>query len=145
MKRIELSSNQTAALESAKEQFATWRETRPKKERIPEELWAAAVDLFHTFELTMNTIAKNLRLNHTALKNQITSIKTKDIDESDHSQLEPVDEPPAMFIELDSPQVCSDCVIEIENTAGLKMRLSFRGRADPALLEFGRHFIGGGP
>ena len=135
MKKIELTKEKSAALESVKEQFSTWRQNRPKRERIPEPLWAAAADLFHTWGLSVNMIAKSLRLNYSTLKEQIS--------QREMNVVETVDEPSAMFIELNSPQVYSDCIIEIEKTAGIKMRLSFRGRADPAILDLGRHFMGG--
>ncbi len=116
-------------LEHVRQQFITWRETKKHRERIPKTLWRAAVDLVNSGEYSLHKIGKTLRLNQADLKKQVS----KNL--PGPAFLEPA------FIELDQPSVSvSECIIELENVSGAKMRMCFRGQADPALVELGRSF-----
>ncbi len=135
MPKTELTNEQNAALERAKQLFADWRRTKSGRERIPNSLWNAAADLFHTWGLSINKIVHSLRLNYTALKTKIhvpPSVDVKAIDDTG---------PTPTFIEVESPHISSDCVIEMEKQSGVKMRMCFRGRADPAVISLGRYFL----
>lgn len=46
MNKIELTSSQCAALEEVKQKFASWRNTRAGRERIPESLWIGGCSKF---------------------------------------------------------------------------------------------------
>jgi hypothetical protein len=134
-----LTAEQSAALEKAWQLFARWRKSKTRRSRIPNDLWQTATDLYQTQGITINTIARRLRLNHTALKEKIcgrTHSPAMDLSANDESN---------MFIEVTPPPECSDCVIEIENQSGLKMRMCFRGRADPAVISLGKYFLAGVP
>ncbi len=137
MNKIELTNSQCSALEEVKQEFAAWRDTRTGRGRIPESLWAAATDLFLSYGLSINRIARTMRLNYTALKTHIAK-KTP-------VAIKPIEEATATFIELEPPQMCSDCVIEMERQSGVKIRMCFSGRVDPAVLDLGRHFLEGQP
>jgi len=137
MNKIKLTSAQCAALEDVKQNFATWRKTKSGRAPIPASLWSAAVHLFHSFGLSVNIIARSLRLNHATLKIRIS--------ENSPVAINPVENDSATFIEIEPPQVCSDCVIEMENQSGVKMRMCFTGRVDPAAIDLGRYFIEGHP
>jgi len=119
-------------LESVRYQFEKWRETRKSpREPIPENLWAAAARLQNQYPISQ--ISKALRLNHTGLKNRISGQK------SAHRKKKLS---PPFFVELDW-QHCfptSECIIEMENAYGSKMRMSFKGQADLDLLELGKAF-----
>jgi hypothetical protein len=132
MNKTKLTKRQRTALEEARELFSAWRETRAGRTRIPDDLWKATADLFHTWGISVNTIARSLRLNYSTLK-------TKIIDKP-RAAIKPIDAA-SMFIELAPPQVCTDNVIEMENQSGLKMRMCFRGRADPAVISLARYFL----
>ena len=119
-------------LESVQYQFEKWRETRKKRrEPIPENLWAAATGLCNHYSI--NQISKALHLNHTDLKNRITGQKPVPKKKKLSSPF---------FVELDWEDhfPASECVIEMENASGSKMRMSFKGRADLDLLELAKAF-----
>ncbi len=139
MHKQPLTEEQSAALKEAQQLFAGWRENRTGRSRIPDNLWQAAADLYHKQGLTINKIARGLRLNHTALKEKIYN--------RPHCAAihPPADDESTMFIEVASPPDCSDCVIEMENQAGLKMRICFRGRADPTVISLGKYLLSGVP
>lgn len=119
-------------LESVRYQFEKWRETRKSpREPIPENLWAAAARLRNQYPISH--ISKALRLNHTDLKNRISGQK------SAHRKKKSA---APFFVELDW-QHCfpaSECIIEMENACGSKMRMSFKGQADLDLLELSEAF-----
>lgn len=86
--------------------------------------------------MSINKIARGLRLNHTALKEKIVAMPPAAIEL-------PADDESPMFIEVASLPQCSNCVIEIENQTGIKMRMCFNGRADPAVISLGRYLLAG--
>jgi len=133
MAKRELSTTQSKALEKVTHDFAVWRETKTGRARIPESLWAAAADLHHFFGLSVNKIAKSLRLNYSTLKTHVF--------QEQPSVIESVEKPSATFIEVESVPPYSDCIIEMEQPSGVKMRMCFRGRVDPAAMEFGKYFL----
>lgn len=137
MSKAELTDEQCVALEKAKQKFAEWRENKIGRARIPDFLWSAATDLFHSFGLTVNRIARSLRLNYSALKTHIV--------EKSSVILKSTEKTSATFVELPTPQGYSDCVIEMENQSGVKMRMCFRGHVDPVAVELGRYFLEGRP
>ena len=128
-------------LDSLKYQFEQWRKTRKnRRERIPEALWSAAVGLRKQY--SVNQISRALGLNYNDLKKRIPEqnvySKRKKLSSSD-------------FVELDwqsgfsaSLSACNaqagECIIEMEDAYGSKMRMSLKGRADLDLLEFGKAF-----
>ena len=135
MPKKELSTTQSEALEKVTQKFSAWRETKTGRARIPKHLWAAAVYLHHSFGLSVNKIAKSLRLSYSTLKTHIYQDQPADI--------ESVEKTPATFIEVGSAPPYSDSIIEMEQPSGVKMRMCFRGRVDPAALELGRYFLEG--
>lgn len=137
MNRQSLTEEQSASLENVRQLFENWRKNKIGRPRIPDDLWQAAADLYQTQGLAINKIAHSLRLNHTALKEKICT----------HSAAidPPADNDSPMFIEVSPPPECSDCVIEMENQAGVKMRMCFRGRADPEVISLGKYLLVGVP
>lgn len=133
MNKIELTATQQTTLAEAEAQFNLWRKGKNGRKSIPESLWGIAADLFHSTGLSVNRIAKKLRLNHSALKERI----------SGHTATEIKQDAPttATFIEMNPSSCFSDCVIELEGHSGSKMRLCFRGKVDPLLVDLGRFFI----
>jgi len=136
MHKTELTIEQSTAIERAKQLFSSWRDTKIGRERIPDHLWNSAADLFHTWGLSINKIAHSLRLNYTALKTKIYITPSVDVKAIDDTESTPT------FIEVEPPpHIGSDCVIEMEKQSGVKMRMCFRGRADPAVISLGRYFL----
>lgn len=138
MNKQPLTTEQSAALEKAQLLFANWRKSKTGRPRIPDNLWQTAADLYHIQGVSINKIARGLRLNYTALKEKIVDMPPAAIDL-------PADDESPMFIEVASLPECSNCVIEIENQTGIKMRICFNGRADPAVISLGRYLLAGAP
>ena len=119
-------------LESVQYQFDKWRETRKSpREPIPENLWSAATKLHNDYP--MSRISKVLHLNHTDLKNRISGQKSNRQKKKSSSPL---------FVELDCVDsfTPSECIVEMEDARGSKMRMIFKGKADLDLLELSKAF-----
>lgn len=126
----ENSSSSNLTLREVKEQFKLWRKTRKSPRPMPRELWNAAAKLSETYSI--NQISKALCLNHTSLKNRIYKIKKTSIQEGH----------PPSFVELNFEQspLASECIVEMEDSSGAKMRMCFKGKTDFDLLELGKAF-----
>ena len=118
------------SLSEVKEQFKTWRRTRKSLRPIPKDLWEAAVNL--TAKHSISQIAKELVLDYTALKRRVR-VKNKDGAVSTN---------PPDFIEvnLEPPAAIAECIVEMQDIAGAKMRMHFRGKTDFDLLELAKTF-----
>jgi hypothetical protein len=119
-------------LESVQYQFAAWRKTKKNsREPIPEYLWEAASKLKN--EYPISRISNALRLNHTDLKNRISGQK------SNRQKKKPSS---PQFVELACLHsfTASECIVEMEDAWGSKMRMSFKGQANLDLLELGKVF-----
>jgi hypothetical protein len=123
-------STPRSSLSEVKEQFKIWRRTRQRPRPVPENLWAAAVSL--TTQHSISQISKELVLDYSTLKKRV-SIKKKDSTAKMN---------PAGFIELnlEPPASVSECIVEMHDILGAKMRMHFRGKADVDLLELAKAF-----
>ena len=139
MKKQLLTVEQSTALERVQQLFADWRTNRTGRSRIPDNLWQAATDLYHIQGMSINKIAHSLRLNHTALKEKIYDATHCAAVDS------PADDGTPLFIEVAPPPEDTSSVIEMENQAGFKMRMCFRGLADPAVISLGKYLLAGVP
>ena len=121
---------QRPSLSEVKEQFKTWRKTRKSPRPIPKKLWAAAVSL--TANHSISQISRELVVDYSALKKR-AAIKNKDSAASMSS---------AGFIEvnLEPPAAVAECIVEMQDIAGAKMRMHFRGRPDFDFLELAKAF-----
>ena len=117
-------------ISQVKEQFKIWRRTRKSPQPIPKKLWAAAVSL--TAKHSISQISKALVVDYSALKKRAV-IKKKDSAASMS---------PAGFIELnlEAPSAVSECIVEMQDILGAKMRMHFRGKTDVDLLELAKAF-----
>ena len=117
-------------ISEVKEQFKTWRRTRKSLRPIPEKLWTAAVSL--TADFSISQISKQLALDYSALKKRV-GMEKKDATTS----MSPSD-----FIEvnLEPPAAVSECIVEMQDILGSKMRMHFRGKTDFDLLELAKAF-----
>jgi len=114
-----------------RDQFENWRKTRQKRTAIPEALWEAAVSLSRDYPILQ--ISKALRLNYTTLKNRVQAA---------HSGSQPRSKCGPAFVELDFGRSTfpSECIVEMEDTTGSKMKMHLKGVAVVDLLELGRAF-----
>lgn len=117
------------SLNEVKERIEAWRNSRTTRRPMPEELWAAAANLSKQYSI--HQIVKALRLNYSALRQRVHP-----------------DDPPGgkkqlpAFIELGigkAPSM-SECIVEMEDGRGGKMRMRFYGKTDFDLLELGKAF-----
>jgi len=120
-------------LAGVERQFAKWRRTRKLGTRIPQRLWASAVKLATTHGLHPTTSA--LRLDYYSLKKRVERAAADSV---------PQRMPP--FVEATSPVLASsrECVIELENAAGSRMRIHVKGGDPPDLIALGRSFWSAG-
>jgi hypothetical protein len=97
--------------------------------RIPDQLWSLAVTLAEAHGL--NRTASVLKLDYYTLKNRVTGRSC------DSSSVAPA------FIELSPPPLApstTECVIELEDGLGARMRVHLRGGEIPDLAELCRSF-----
>ena len=129
---MQQSANESLTLEQVCQQFKYWRQSREKRCPIPEKLWQAAESLYP--EHSIYNISKALRLNYTDLKQRL-------------EPKQPAFIPPSInaseFIEVkvNSAIRPAECLVEMEDPIGAKMRMHFKGDAGLDLLELGRIFL----
>jgi hypothetical protein len=101
-------------IEEAKARFEAWRQNRRGKSSIPDELWAAAVEVAR--REGVNRASTELRVEWNHLKRRM--------DAASAASAKPV--PPA-FVELVAPRAQSlpECVIELECHRG-KLRIQLK-------------------
>ena len=118
------------SLREVKEQFKNWRKTRKSPRPIPVNLWAAAVSL--TSKYSISQISRELVLDYSTLKKRAV-IKKKDAAVSTN---------PPDFIEvnLEPAAAAAECIVEMQDIAGAKMRMHFRGKTDFDLLQLAKAF-----
>ena len=116
-----------AEMEELRQQFESWRNTHAHRWRIPETLWTSAVKLARQHGLART--AKALHLDYTKLKALVSgnsSAKRKEVS-------------PA-FVELLTADQLPECVVELENARGKKMRIHLRGVGAPDVALLSRIF-----
>lgn len=121
-------------LEELSQKIEIWRKTRDKRRAMPEHLWQAAANLSQ--QLSIQQVSKTLRLNYGALKSRVYPQNKALCADKNAS---------ATFIELGISQktACSSpsqCLVEMQDGCGAKMRMHFHGKTDLDLLELGKAF-----
>jgi hypothetical protein len=121
-----------ARLERARRRFERWRQTRKIPSRIPQPLWAAAAKMASTYGISRT--ASTLRVNYSALK--------RHIGESAAPAGGPEKSAIPTFLELAPPTRVDSCqcILELENASGAKMRVHLRGGETPDLTALSRSF-----
>jgi len=120
-------------LEAVRHQFETWQKRKRSRDPIPESLWQAAIGLCQ--DHSMSEVSRTLRLNYNALKDRVSRTGKR----SAAMSLAP----DFRFVRLDlgSPMIASEWVVEMEATSGARMRMTFKGspgELDP--MELSRVF-----
>lgn len=120
-------------LEGVRRRIEQWRQTRKVRSPIPDSLWAAAVRMANAYGV--NRTARALRLNYYGLKKRVEqqAVVAADATEMKGS---------ARFIELaplSSAGSC-ECLLELENVGGAKMRIQLKGIAMPDLTALSQTF-----
>jgi hypothetical protein len=119
-------------LEIVQYQFEKWRESRKSlREPIPESLWAEAINLCNQYSI--NLVCRTLHLSYTTLKRRIQGLIP-------FSRKKKISSPSFFELDWSSGFAASECMIEMENAHGSRMRMSFKGQADLDLLELSKAF-----
>jgi hypothetical protein len=100
-------------IEEAREQFENWRRGRKRGERIPADLWAAAVALAKQHGVWPT--AKALHLDHSRLKRRVGNGEE--------------DEKSSAFVELIPQGTMLYSTVEMEDGRGARMRVEVKGAA----------------
>jgi len=125
------SKNSPESLEQLGLRFKHWRETRVRGQRIPAQMWTAAVQMAR--QLGVQRVAKGLRVDYERLKRRVQGaggvahagkIYPRKVDTR---FVEMVVSPPAA-----APGRC-ECALELENAQGAKMRMELSGNGLGAL------------
>ena len=114
-----------ASLSRLGQHFAAWRKMRGAGQRIPESLWKSAVKL--ATEHGLNRTARALSLDYYSLKKRVDRASSQ---------------PKSTLVELPSSplSIISECVIELEDATGSRMRVQLKGQDAPDLLALSRSF-----
>ena len=110
-----------AALSRAQRKIEQWRERRRPRTRIPEELWREAAELACAHGI--NRTARALRLDYYALKKRAAAAARSG-------------ERAPEFVEIlpgGMPATRPECLIEVEDASGAKMRIRLQGGDLPDL------------
>ena len=101
-------------------QLDQFRSTQPRRTKLPESLWQAAVELARHHGVY--SVAHPLRLDYMGLKKRLG-------EPSSHRRKIPR----AAFVELITPHpaVLEECVIEFESSSGGKMRIQWKASTPP--------------
>lgn len=124
-----------APLENARRRFERWRRTSRPKSRIPEPLWQAAASMAEQYGL--HRTARVLRLDYYSLKKRL------DARAASRAAASPPDAAVGSpFIELPpaAAPVAGECIVELEDGSGAKMRIQLKGAAPPDLAALSRSF-----
>jgi hypothetical protein len=125
------------ALTQLKERFATWRAVRKLGMRIPAELWSAAVEMVAVHGACR--VAGELNLDYDTLKQRVALAGGK----VTSTELAP------RFVELfaaagamPAPSAQPECVVELANARGVRMRVELNGQGLIGLSALCSAFLG---
>ena len=119
--------------DSVRRRFEHWRRTRRVLSRIPEPLWAAAVEMADTCGISHT--AKTLRVNYNALRKRVEH-------QTAAVPRKPEENTVTTFLELASPTGVGSCqcTVELEDACGAKMRVHLQSVEVPDLASLSRSF-----
>ena len=120
-------------VDSVQRGFEHWRRTRRVLSRIPEPLWAAAVEMADTCGISHT--AKTLRVNYNALRKRVEH-------QTAAVPRKPEENTVTTFLELASPTGVGSCqcTVELEDACGAKMRVHLQSVEVPDLASLSRSF-----
>jgi hypothetical protein len=117
---------------AVRNKFEHWRKTRQGRERIPDDLWKAAIEL--TGQYSLHQVSRWLRLNYADLKKRV-------------HEAECIEPPCATFVPVNAHEVFVDvpCVVEMRRPDGSSMSVTLGAQAGWHLLELAKIFWGSRP
>jgi hypothetical protein len=117
-----------AAFSRAQRKIDQWRQRHRPRARIPEELWREAAQLARAHGI--NRTARALRLDYYALKKRAAAAAGSGERAPEFVEILPGG--------MRAPQ--PECMIEIEETSGAKMRIRLQGGNLPDVADLTRAF-----
>ncbi len=121
-------------LDTVRRRFECWRRTRTVGTRIPEPLWKAATNVARVYGI--HRAASTLRVDYYSLQKRVGEDAAASSPSTKHEA-----ESAATFVELPLPQTGSgECILELEDGGGAKMRVHLKGVAAPDLAGLSRSF-----
>lgn len=134
----------SARLDGVRRRFERWRSSHRTRSRIPDSLWAAAVKMAQRHGI--HRTARTLRINYYALKKRVEEVSAARSSASQKGVA-------ATFLELGppadhgfatfSPRCPSgpcECIVELEDSGGAKMRVHLKSVEAPDLAALSRSF-----
>ncbi|MBM4094691.1 MAG: hypothetical protein FJ276_35580 [Planctomycetes bacterium] len=120
-------------VDSVRRRFEHWRRTRRGLSRIPEPLWAAAVEMAGTCGICRT--AKTLGVNYNALRKRVEHQAAAAPRRAEENGV-------TTFLELAPPPrvVSCQCTLELEDDSGAKMRVHLQSAEAPDLAALSRSF-----
>jgi hypothetical protein len=107
------------AIVQLQRQLDQFRSTQPRRTKLPESLWQAAVELARQYGIY--PVAHPLRLDYMGLKKRLGGVPSR------RKPTKPA------FVELIPPRATplEECVIEFDAPSGSKMRIQWKASAPP--------------
>lgn len=123
-----------ATVAEVQERFATWRSSRSKKGRIPDELWAAAVEVARRDGV--NRTAQALHLDGGKLMRRLVAAGDDDKQGQEAA--------PATFVEFVSTSAGDriDCVVEAESAHAGAVRIHLKSVTIQDVAQLSRTLLG---
>jgi hypothetical protein len=120
------------SLSTVQGKFERWRRSRTLGTRIPEALWRAAVEVGR--EHGVSKTAQELRLDYYALKERLESAP------GERSAAEQPGGRGFLEIPLCAPSATLECVLELDDGQGARLRVELKGAAPTELETLARAF-----
>ena len=122
-----------AKLEAVQRRFQEWRGTHKPRSRLPDALWAAAAKVAEIYGL--HRTSRALRVEYYSLKKRVPQAAVA-------QRRRRGADPTPQFLELAAslPTGVCDCTVELEDTAGSKMRVHLKAARPPDLTALCRSF-----
>ena len=129
-----------ARLVALRRRFGDWRRAHRPRSRIPEPLWRSAVKMAGVCGL--HRTARALRLDYYALKKRVEREPAINDSTAALPDVGMGAKVVAPFLELVPPLTVGvgECLLELENATGGKMRVHVKGVAPPDLAALSRSF-----
>lgn len=126
------------ALAEAERRFGAWRGGRRRGQRIPQELWRAAVDLVGRYSLEQ--VAEKLGLNCRRLENRVEARRERVEDQGSRQTRG------TGFVEVGmlGERYTAECTIEAEDGSGGKLAVRLNGGACAQATEIVKALRGEG-
>jgi hypothetical protein len=126
-------------VEQVRRRWAEWRSTHAVRSRLPEELWAAAVELVQRDGI--DATARALDVDKPSLRKWAGRLNPAGPQPARRkSQAKQRTNALPAFVELLASGTGTSCLVEVESTRGAKLRLELKGIQASELAELIRAF-----